>query len=85
MLTEARRIKTWVWRWFGFIPVPHRLDVYDFYPCDALSVGVAGHLHVLTANGKELEMSVPCGVLPLRISRIYRDGTTARRLVALYS
>lgn len=51
----------------------------------ALLVGTSGDIKVTTAGGDTLVIpSVPAGVLPLRVSRVWSTSTTASNITALY-
>ena len=54
-------------------------------PSRAVLVGVGGTLTVDTVGGDtNVTMTVPAGVLPLMVTRIYSTGTAATNLVVLW-
>lgn len=50
----------------------------------ALMIGVGGTLHVLTADGTDLALTVPAGLLNLRVRQVFATGTAATSIVALW-
>lgn len=60
---------------------PHDTD--SIAATDALSIGVSGTLKV-TINGSDVSFgTVPVGILPVRVTRVFSTGTTAASIVAL--
>jgi hypothetical protein len=52
----------------------------------ALVIGVAGNLRVTTLDGDDVTLlSVPAGILPLMVTRVWATNTTATGISALYS
>lgn len=49
----------------------------------ALVITVSGDIHVQTPNGTERTCTVPAGVFPGRVKRVYSTGTTATGITAL--
>lgn len=73
------------------IPSPHLAvitpnDSADLaqVPTRGVMVATGGALHVIDGNGNEVTVTVPAGVLPISIRRVYSTGTTATGLTALY-
>ncbi len=53
--------------------------------CQALVIGTAGNLSVITREGVQRDLlGVPAGVLPLQVRRVRATGTTATGITALY-
>jgi hypothetical protein len=51
----------------------------------ALLIGTSGNLRVTTAGGQTLTIpSVPTGILPLGVKRVFADQTTAANITALW-
>lgn len=51
----------------------------------SLYIGGSGNLKVDTADGSTITFSsVPVGIFPVRVKRVYATGTTATSIVALY-
>jgi hypothetical protein len=63
---------------------PH--DTNDLSPgvCNALWIGGAGDVAVITAAGTTLTLTAPVGLLPLQVSRVKSTGTTATAIAAFY-
>lgn len=63
--------------------VPH--DVTNIVLCRALMIGTAGALKVITSSGDTRTFpSIPIGLFPLQVSRVFSTGTTADNIVAIY-
>lgn len=51
----------------------------------ALYIGTPGDLRLITAGGDTVTLrSVPTGLVPLRVSRVFAAGTTAADIVAIW-
>lgn len=51
----------------------------------ALIIGTAGALKVDTVGGETVTIaSVPAGILPIEVTRVYSTGTTASDITALW-
>ncbi|EIE51099.1 hypothetical protein AL036_15800 [Salipiger aestuarii] len=51
----------------------------------ALNVGVSGQVHVTLLDNTETTLFLQAGaIFPLRVKRVWSDGTTASNLVGLY-
>jgi hypothetical protein len=54
-------------------------------PALALYVGTTGNIAVVTWDGSELTVpNVPVGILPLRVQKVVRTGTTASNMIGLW-
>lgn len=53
-------------------------------PCSAFSVAVGGDVVVITAKNDTVTLTVPAGVIPLRIKQIKSTNTTASGFVAYF-
>lgn len=62
------------------------IDFTPSVPVDSVYVGGTGDLKVDMLNGATVSfLSVPAGtILPIRASKIYRTGTDATEIVALW-
>ena len=59
-------------------------DVTTYNPCSAFVLAVGGVLKVDTANGSTVTLTLPAGVIPLRVTRFYNTSLTASGITALY-
>lgn len=50
----------------------------------ALMVASEGDLRVTTRGGQTITMTVPAGIIPLRVQRVFATGTTATGITALW-
>lgn len=50
----------------------------------ALLIGVAGDVKVTTTGGSTVTMTVPAGILPVSVVRVFATGTDATDIVALW-
>lgn len=50
----------------------------------ALIVSVGGTLKVSLRDGSAVTVTVPAGVLPIRVARVWATGTTATGITALW-
>ncbi len=55
------------------------------YVTRALIIGTSGDVKVTTKGGETVILpSVPAGILPLRVARVFATGTTATNISALW-
>jgi hypothetical protein len=50
----------------------------------ALMITTAGNIKVTMHNGNTRTISVPVGIIPIRVRRVWLTGTTASGITALY-
>lgn len=50
----------------------------------ALYIGTGGAIKVTTANGNDRTVTVPAGILPVQVVRVWSTGTSASNISALY-
>lgn len=53
-------------------------------PCQSFSIATAGDVVVVTAKGNTRTLTLPAGVIPLRIKQIKSTNTTAAGFVAYF-
>lgn len=69
----------------GAAVTPHDTNNLTTEASKGLYVGGTGNLRVMTADGTELTFnSVPVGLFPVAVKRVYSTSTTATNIVALY-
>ncbi len=67
----------------GFAITPHDTNALT-QPTRLLAVGVAGTVKVdFYEGGTGITLTLPSGVFPLRVKRVYATGTTATGIVGL--
>ena len=54
------------------------------FTCYALIIGAAGTIKVTMRGGQVVTMTVPVGLIPIRVSRVWATGTTATGITALW-
>lgn len=52
--------------------------------CRAIIVAIDGEIKVITAYNETRTFTVPIGVIPLQVKKVFATGTTAAGLTALY-
>lgn len=60
-------------------------DSVDIPICESLSIASGGVIKLTTENDNVVTVTLPSGVIPLRVKRVWATGLTASGISALYN